>query len=133
VQGGDTLWSIARQYNIDIELLTEVNELEDADALRVGDELLISDYVTISGRILPTPTPTPTPTATPRPCYSGCREPIPGCEIKGFTSQLDGIRMYVLPSDDLYPIGEAELWFCDPLDAEQAGWKRWTEWGPSGN
>lgn len=133
IRSGDTLWKIAQQYGIDIELLAEVNEIDNVDDLTIGDELLISDYVTISGRILPTPTPTPTPTATPRPCLNGCRKPSPGCEIKGFTSQLDGIQMYVLPSDDLYPVGQADLWFCDPVDAEQAGWKRWTEWGPSGN
>ncbi len=131
VRSGDTLWSIARQYNIDIELLAEVNELDNADAIVIGDELLISDYVTVSGRILPTPTPTPTPTATPRPCLEGCREPLSGCAIKGFTSQIDGIRMYMLPGDDLYLIREAETWFCDAVDAEQAGWQRWTDWGPA--
>ena len=132
VRQGDTLGEIARQYDIDVEILAEVNELEDIDAIRIGDDLLISDYVTISGRVLPTPTPTPTPTATPRPCLHGCLNPLPGCDIKGVTSRIDGIRIYVLPDDAFYPIRDAELWFCDEKDAVHDGWQRWTEWGPAG-
>jgi hypothetical protein len=131
VRQGDTLGEIAQQYNIDVELLAEVNELEDVNAIRIGDDLLISDYVTISGRVLPTPTPTPTPTATPRPCLHGCVNPLPGCDIKGVTSRIDGIRIYVLPDDDFYPIRDAELWFCDEKDAVRDGWRHWTEWGPA--
>ncbi len=132
VQQGDTLGEIARKYDVDIEILAEVNELEDVDAIRIGDDLLISDYVTISGRVLPTPTLTPTPTATPRPCLHGCLNPLPGCDIKGVTSRIDGIRMYVLPDDAFYPMRDAELWFCEEIDAVQAGWQHWTEWGPAG-
>ena len=132
VQRGDTLGEIARRYGIDVELLAEVNELEDVDAIRIGDDLLISDYVTISGRVLPTPTLTPTPTPTPRPCVQGCLNPLPGCDIKGVTSRIDSIRIYVLPDDAFYPIRDAELWFCDEKDAVAAGWRHWTEWGPAG-
>jgi len=124
VQPGDTLWEIARRHGMDLETLIQVNELEDPSLLRPGQRLLISDRVTISGRLLPTPTPTPVP------CRSGCREPVPGCVIKGVIARLDGTRMYLLPEDELYYRRSADVWFCREEDARRAGWRRWTPYGP---
>ncbi len=125
VQPGDTLWLIARRFNMDMETLIQVNELENPDLLQPGQRLLISDRVTISGRLLPTATPTPLR------CVTGCEKPPPGCEIKAVIARLDGTRLYLLPEDPLYPRRAADLWFCREEDAQRAGWRRWTPYGPS--
>jgi membrane-bound lytic murein transglycosylase D len=36
VRQGDTLWSLARSFNIDVELLAEVNGMQITDVLREG-------------------------------------------------------------------------------------------------
>jgi nucleoid-associated protein YgaU len=41
VQPGDTLGEIAEQFDVDIEELVRVNDLEDADHIEVGQELII--------------------------------------------------------------------------------------------
>lgn len=125
VQPGDTLWAIAERVGIDPAILARVNELEDPDLLQIGQELLISDRVTISGEVLPTATPTPLP------CLDGCPRPPPGCQIKGIIARLDGTRMYLLPDDEPYPRLEADIWFCREEDAVRSGWVRWTVYGPS--
>jgi hypothetical protein len=125
VQSGDTLTGIAARFGLDPALLALVNELENPDLLLPGQRLLISDRVTVSGRVLPTPTPTPLP------CRQGCREPPPGCRIKAFYARLDDMPLYVLPEDALYPRVQADWWFCREDDARMAGWVRWTPWGPA--
>lgn len=46
----DTLWSIAREYNVSVDALMEANSIEDERVLRVGMELLIpSTYVVEKG------------------------------------------------------------------------------------
>ncbi len=124
VQPGDTLWLIAQRFNVDMETLVQINELENPDLLLPGQRLLISGDVTISGRPLPTPTPTPLR------CVDGCPKPPPGCEIKAVIARLDGTRYYLLPEDSLYPWRTADLWFCREEDAQRAGWQRWTPYGP---
>ena len=124
VQPGDTLWAISQKTKIDLDKLVLVNELEDADDLHPGDKLLISDKVTISGRVLPTPTPTPIP------CLFGCIHPSPGCRIKGYRARLDGMKIYVMPQDEIYSMQQAEVWFCREQDARNAGWLHWTPRGP---
>jgi LysM repeat protein len=124
VQPGEALWQIAQRFGIDPDILAEVNELDNPDLIQPGQQLLISDRVTISGRVLPTATP------TPRPCLEGCRQPPPGCDIKGIVAQLDGTRLYLLPEDELYNLRTADLWFCREQDAQNAGWLHWTPSGP---
>lgn len=125
VEGGDTLFGLAARFGIPPERLIEVNELENPDLLQPGQKLLISDRVTVSGRVLPTATP------TPRPCLQGCKKRSEECQIKAFRARLDGARLYALPDDGLYPLAEAELWFCREQDAQAAGWVRWTPAGPA--
>jgi len=124
VQPGDTLWSIAKKMGVDMNMLATVNELENPDELRPGDRLLISDKVTISGRTLPTPTPTPIP------CLHGCIQPPKGCKIKGYRARLDGLKLYVLPGDEIYAVQQADTWFCREQDARNEGWLHWTPTGP---
>ncbi len=64
VRSGDTVWTIAALHNISVEALIEVNRIQDASLLRVGDVLVIP--VTPTATFTPTTrTPTPSPPATP--------------------------------------------------------------------
>ncbi len=125
VKPGDTLWKISQKVGVDMETLVQVNELSDPDIIQPGDRLLISDKVTISGKVLPTPTPTPIP------CLQGCSQPPEGCVIKGYRARLDGMKLYVLPGDAIYAMQRGEVWFCREQDAMNAGWVRWTPQGPA--
>ncbi len=125
VERGDTLFGLAARFGIEPALLIEVNELENPELLQPGQQLLISDRVTVSGRVLPTATP------TPRPCVQGCKQRSDVCQIKAFRARLDGARLYVMPGDDLYPVVEADLWFCREEEVQAEGWARWTPAGPA--
>lgn len=125
VERGDTLFGLAARFGIEPALLIEVNELENPELLQPGQQLLISDRVTVSGRVLPTATP------TPRPCVQGCKQRSDACPIKAYRARLDGARLYVVPGDDLYPLVEADLWFCREEEVQAAGWVRWTPSGPA--
>jgi LysM repeat protein len=41
VQAGDTLLAIATQYGVTVEEIVELNDLENPDALQIGQELRI--------------------------------------------------------------------------------------------
>ena len=124
VQQGDTLWDIAKKFDTTVERLIEVNELTEPDALVPGQQLLISDKMTISGKLLPTPTPTPIP------CTQGCRQAKAGCKVKAYRARLDGYKLYVLPGDAIYATQQADFWFCREQDARAQGWVHWTPSGP---
>ena len=64
VSEGDTLWAIARQFNTTTNVLVQLNNLEDADHLRLGAVL------TLPTSAAPTPSTTVLPTATPAPAAS---------------------------------------------------------------
>jgi LysM repeat protein len=64
VQAGDSLNIIAKQYGITPQQIEELNDLDDANVLWVGQELVIEMPEPTD---TPTPTPTPAPTATPNP------------------------------------------------------------------
>lgn len=125
VAKGDTLFGIAKRFDIEPALLIEVNEIDNPNLLQPGQQILISDRVTVSGRVLPTVTP------TPRPCVQGCKQRTGECSIKAFRAQLDNMRLYVLPADELYPVVEPDLWFCREDEVQAAGWVRWTPSGPA--
>jgi LysM repeat protein len=63
VQQGDTLLGIALDYGVSVEALQRVNGIENPQALRVGQELIIptgeEESGTTPGLLLPTPTPLP--------------------------------------------------------------------------
>jgi cell wall-associated NlpC family hydrolase len=56
VADGDTLWSIAEQFNTSTAALVEANHLEDADRLALGTELVVP-----GGRASAAPAATPSP------------------------------------------------------------------------
>jgi LysM repeat protein len=74
VQAGETLFAIARAYDVDVETLTALNDIEDPDAIVEGQKLRLPAGTTapVSADqptgMTPARTPTPTPraaTATP--------------------------------------------------------------------
>ena len=74
VKGGETLASIAQDFDLDVAPLRDINDLEDADQLPVGRELVLPlDRLPVTPS--PTPTPTPPPTLTPTPT------PVPPTEL----------------------------------------------------
>ena len=85
VQPGDTLLSIATQFDITVEEIMTANNLEDANFIQIGQELLIpigglpEATATFTPEPLPTDTPGPTPTAqppTPIPTYIPTALPV---------------------------------------------------------
>lgn len=79
VQGGDSLFSIARDLGIDLDTLMAVNGLTDPDRLDVGQVLTIPEVSeTTNGSAASTATPGP-PTLTPPPSDSQA----PRLEIRG--------------------------------------------------
>jgi LysM repeat protein len=61
VQFGDTLGIIAQKFDIPIEELMEVNQLDDPNSISVG--LIV--YIPVTPQVLPTHTPSPTKTPNP--------------------------------------------------------------------
>ncbi len=58
IQAGDTLGTIALQFDVTLEDIITVNQLDNPNVIDVGQQLIIP----VGG--IPTPTPQPTPTAT---------------------------------------------------------------------
>lgn len=48
VESGDTLWSIAKKFNVTVDDIIKANELEDPNKLQVGQELKIPKEKTSS-------------------------------------------------------------------------------------
>ena len=62
VKQGDTLFSIARQFNTTVQVLTQANNLPNPNLIYVGQTLVIPDGVPAPTSTPPSGTPTPTPT-----------------------------------------------------------------------
>jgi uncharacterized protein YkwD len=68
VQPGQTLWTIAAVYGIDLADLLELNGLRESSLLHPGDEIIVQLPSTATPS--PAPTLTPWPTSTRRPAVS---------------------------------------------------------------
>ncbi len=66
IRAGDTVQSIALEYNVPIKQIYQLNGLTPSSLLRIGQELIIIDP-TATLVLLPTPTPPPSPTPTSLP------------------------------------------------------------------
>lgn len=53
VQPGETLWSISKQYGIDVETLALVNDLDNPDNIKVGQKLFISASQSVEYTVQP--------------------------------------------------------------------------------
>lgn len=67
VEEGDVAVSIADRYNIGVETLLKVNNVDDPTLLQIGQELVIP--ATATAQITESPTPKYSPTPTPEPVY----------------------------------------------------------------
>ncbi len=47
IQPGETLWSIAKEYNTNVDDIVKTNNIEDADYIEAGDKLVIIKKVTV--------------------------------------------------------------------------------------
>ncbi len=66
VGSGETLISIAEQYDTTVEAIMDANDLDSPDLIYVGQQLIVP---LMPPTVTPTPTNTPTPTSTPGPPY----------------------------------------------------------------
>jgi LysM repeat protein len=66
VASGETLSSIADDYDTNVEAIMAANNLDSPDLIYVGQELVVP---LMPPTATPTPSPTPTPTTTPGPPY----------------------------------------------------------------
>ncbi|HEX9858819.1 MAG TPA: CAP domain-containing protein, partial [Paracoccaceae bacterium] len=70
VEEGETLWTIAALYEVDLETLRELNNLPQNPLLSVGDQVVVQPAFTPTPTVSPTGTPAPTATSTPSPTAS---------------------------------------------------------------
>ncbi len=47
IQPGETLWSIAKEYNTNVDDIAKINNIEDVDYIEAGDKLVIIKKVTV--------------------------------------------------------------------------------------
>jgi LysM repeat protein len=60
LKAGDSLWSVAWEYDVSVEAIQEVNGITDPRTLQIGQELIIPrDKEAQKNPITPTPTPVP--------------------------------------------------------------------------
>ncbi len=64
VQAGQTLWTIAAYYGVDVDVLRQLNNLPASPLLRIGQEIIVQPATTQTPS--PAPTRAVTDTATPR-------------------------------------------------------------------
>lgn len=67
VQHGDTLYAIARRFNVPVDALLRANTIYNPNLLYSGQQLTIPGYAPPTPTPPPTETPTPGPTPTPEP------------------------------------------------------------------
>jgi LysM repeat protein len=82
VESGETLSSIADEYDTNVEAILAANELDSPDLIYVGQELVVP---LMPPTATPTPSPTPTPTTTPSPPYPApdLLSPAEGAVLEG--------------------------------------------------
>lgn len=94
VKKGDTYYSIARRYSIDVALLLELNGRSDGQTLGVGERLTVSPSATpasvqSSGPADPPPGDTDPPPSRPSPRGSRVQE-VPWWPVAGLKRPLEG-------------------------------------------
>jgi LysM repeat protein len=97
VQAGQTLWTIAAYYGVDVDTLRQLNNLPASPLLRIGQEIIVQPAMTQTPSPEPTRATTPTPTraatatrkartATPRSSPSPSPTPTPATAPLSTTS-----------------------------------------------
>ncbi len=82
VESGETLSSIADEYDTNVEAIMAANEMDSPDLIYVGQQLVVP---LMPPTTTPTPSPTPTPTTTPGPPYPAPHllSPAEGAVLEG--------------------------------------------------
>lgn len=86
VQAGETLFSIAQQYNVSVDEISAYNHLEDINSISSGMELVIP----VGGIPTPTLTPIPSPTSSEPPTPIPTEPPAAG-EAKVLIREVVGV------------------------------------------
>ncbi len=87
VQRGDTLWGISRRFDTTVQKLAEINHLEDASLISVGQVLLIPKGVEPPPPTPEPPTPEPPPPAPAR---------VKGLYVTYWAARHAGLRSHAL-------------------------------------
>ncbi len=105
---GDTLSEIAKQFNVDMNELAQLNGIQNPSYIRIGD------YLCLDGLVSAQPAPNQTPTVTPQPPpITPPIQPITGIgqvsvTLGGRTYATDANSYYTVQAqDNLYRIGLA--------------------------
>ncbi|MCZ7570831.1 MAG: LysM peptidoglycan-binding domain-containing protein [Ardenticatenaceae bacterium] len=80
VQRGDTLYGIARRFNVSVDALLQANAIYNPNLLYTGQQVIVPGYAPPTPTPLPTDTPTPGPSPTPEPT-STPEPPPPRCRL----------------------------------------------------
>jgi LysM repeat protein len=94
VEVGDSLWSIAEEFEVDVLVLMDANGLTDPDAIFVGQELIIP----------PPGTELPTPTALPETLVAGTRIEYvvqPGDTLESIASRFNSTAEAIAEASDI--------------------------------
>jgi LysM repeat protein len=105
VRTGQTLWEIALTYNLSLEQLLALNNIEQNVLIQPGDQLLVRQAE-------PTPLPTLPPTETPPPTPSPTQTPTPASTA---------VSASFSPASNLLSTPNAPVETAVPATSEEAG------------
>ncbi|MEQ8657740.1 MAG: peptidoglycan DD-metalloendopeptidase family protein [Hyphomicrobiales bacterium] len=98
VAAGETLYSVARRYNMSAQQLIAANSISDPNAIRVGQRLVVSS----SGQALPPVAQLPAPTQTPAQVVaSRSYTPPRPAETQAAVQQTAAIQQVAARNDDI--------------------------------
>ena len=105
IEEGDAISVIAARYNINFELLQQVNRLTERSVLQPGDTICIPE-ISYGGILPPTPGPSPTPSSTSFPPGPMLLYPPPGMvfDMSSEPIVLQWVAVKDLASDEWYMV-----------------------------
>lgn len=105
IEEGDAISVIAARYNINFELLEQVNRLTDRSVLRPGDTICIPE-ISYGGILPPTPGPSPTPSPTSFPSGPTLLYPADGTvfDMSNEPIVLQWVAVKDLEADESYMV-----------------------------
>jgi len=127
VEEGEVLGLIAEEYGTTSEALLEVNDLEDADLVSIGQELIITDA---EGTPMAVKLVMPSPTAVPTSAYAYLAPvligPPDGAVLRGGESRvgLQWASVAILNEDEWY---EVKVWSLGQGNVYRA-WTKTSSW-----
>lgn len=127
VQSGESLLGIALQYDTSVEVIMAANDIDDAQWIFAGQELLIPLGTPTP---VPTPTPRPTPTPTLGPPYAApdLLYPAEGETFRGEGADtvLNWASVGILAEDEWYILRLRLM--TEPVHQHPSVWTKATSW-----